>query len=154
MGTNLTGQVLGFNPQEKKGIIKGEDGHRYEFDLSEWKEGELPKKGDRVDFELDETGKVKNIYYALDINNELQSKRSRLIATLLAIFLGWLGAHKFYLGCNKAGIIMALVSVLGFVVVIPTLLMILISWIEGIIYLTKPYEEFEEIYIKNKRCWL
>ncbi len=58
----------------------------------------------------------------------------KIIAGLLAIFLGALGIHKFYLGYTKAGIIMLLVTVLtlgfgGFI-------MGIIGFIEGIIYLT------------------
>ena len=72
-------------------------------------------------------------------------------AGLLAIFLGSLGVHKFYLGYNQEGLIMLLVSLLtcflgGIVVGI-------IGLIEGIVYLTKSDEEFDQIYVQNKKRW-
>jgi TM2 domain-containing membrane protein YozV len=67
-----------------------------------------------------------------------QSKR--LVAALLGIFLGSLGAHKFYLGMTTPGLIQLVVSVCtmgagG-----------IIGLIEGIIYLTKSDEEFIKLY--------
>ena len=73
----------------------------------------------------------------------------KLIAGLLGlsglVWGGW-GVHKFYLGYTKAGIIQILLNLacgLG----------ALIGIIEGIIYLTKTDEEFEETYIKNEKHW-
>ncbi|MBI4342362.1 MAG: TM2 domain-containing protein [Candidatus Omnitrophica bacterium] len=34
------------------------------------------------------------------------SKKSRLVALLLCLFLGWLGAHRFYVGKVGTGILM------------------------------------------------
>ena len=41
-----------------------------------------------------------------------QSEKSRLVALLLCLFVGWLGAHRFYVGKTGTGIVMALT--LGF----------------------------------------
>lgn len=75
----------------------------------------------------------------------------KITAGILAILLGALGIHKFFLGYTTAGIIMLLVTILtlgmgGAVTGI-------IGLIEGILYLTKPDEEFVETYIKNKKAW-
>lgn len=40
-----------------------------------------------------------------------ESKKSRLVALLLAWFLGIFGAHYFYVGRNKKGIIMIVLTV-------------------------------------------
>jgi TM2 domain-containing membrane protein YozV len=70
----------------------------------------------------------------------------KLPAALLAIFIGWTGAHKFYLGYQKEGIIQLITSlfciggILGF--------------IEGLIYLTKSDEEFVNTYINGRKGWL
>lgn len=39
------------------------------------------------------------------------TEKNKVVAGVLAILLGWLGIHKFYLGYNKEGLIMLAVSV-------------------------------------------
>lgn len=75
----------------------------------------------------------------------------KVIAGILGILLGCLGIHKFYLGYNTAGIIMVLVSVLSCGILSP--IMGIIGLIEGIIYLTKPDEEFVATYVNNEKPW-
>ena len=36
------------------------------------------------------------------------SERSRMVALLLCLFVGWLGAHRFYVGKIGTGILMAI----------------------------------------------
>ncbi|MCF2138561.1 MAG: TM2 domain-containing protein [Candidatus Lokiarchaeota archaeon] len=61
-------------------------------------------------------------------------KKDRIVAALLAIFLGAFGIHKFYLGNITMGIIYLCLSWTGITGII--------GFIEGIIYLTKTDEEF------------
>ncbi len=83
----------------------------------------------------------------------------RVISGIMALLLGSLGIHKFILGYNNEGAIMLVVTVLGFIFscfVIPMLgpiAMGVISFVEGIIYLTKSDEEFFHMYQINKRGW-
>ena len=72
---------------------------------------------------------------------------------MLAIFLGGLGIHKFYLGYTTQGIILLLVTILGALLLIGPLITGVISLIEGIIYLTKSDEDFYNIYVVNKKEW-
>lgn len=83
------------------------------------------------------------------------STKDHVAAGLLAIFLGWLGIHKFYLGYNTAGFIMLAVSILGgiFTVTLATWVIWIIAIIEGILYLTKSQTEFEQMYVLNKKEW-
>lgn len=71
----------------------------------------------------------------------------KLIAGLFGVLLGTFGVHKFYLGYTKAGIIQLIIGIftcgIGGV----------IGLIEGIIYLTKTDEEFEETYVRNVKEW-
>jgi TM2 domain-containing membrane protein YozV len=72
----------------------------------------------------------------------------RIAAGLLAIFLGYLGIHKFYLGYSTAGIIMLVVSIFTCGTV-----MGIIGVIEGIIYLTRTDEQFVATYVVGKKEW-
>ena len=81
--------------------------------------------------------------------------KDHVVAGLLAIFLGALGIHKFYLGYNKAAFITLAVTVLGsiFTFGLAALVIELISLIEGIIYLTKSQTDFDQIYVLHQRDW-
>ncbi|MCX7591466.1 MAG: TM2 domain-containing protein, partial [Kiritimatiellae bacterium] len=74
-------------------------------------------------------------------------EKSKIAAGLLAIFLGSLGIHKFYLGYTKEGLIMLLISVLT--CGIGAGIMSIIGLIEGIIYLTKSDAEFVQTYVQG-----
>lgn len=69
----------------------------------------------------------------------------------MAILLGSLGIHKFYLGYTKSGVIMLLVSLLTFG--IGAAVMEVIGIIEGIIYLTKTDQEFYQTYEAQQKEW-
>jgi TM2 domain-containing membrane protein YozV len=79
----------------------------------------------------------------------------KLIAGLLGILIGSLGIHKFYLGYQKEGIIMLVVSLVGgfFTCGAVTAAMGIIGLVEGILYLTKTDEEFVATYITNQKPW-
>ena len=64
--------------------------------------------------------------------------RSRVVAAVFALLLGWIGIHKFYLGRTGQGI----VYLLFFWTWIPGI----IGFIEGIIYLTMSDENFARKY--------
>ena len=83
----------------------------------------------------------------------------RILAGIMGIIFGWLGVHKFILGYTSEGVIMAVFSVLGFLLscfIIPAILPFafwVIGVIEGIIYLTKSDAEFEQTYVVNQKKW-
>ena len=83
------------------------------------------------------------------------SSKSKVAAGLLALFLGGLGIHKFYLGYSKEGLIMLLVSVIGGVLTIGIAsgVVATIALVEGIIYLTKDDSEFEMTYVNGRKGW-
>lgn len=81
------------------------------------------------------------------------SEKSRVAAGLLALFVGSLGIHKFYLGYKSEGIIMPVITLLGSLVLLGPFVMGVISLIEGIIYLTKTDEDFNRTYVQNKKGW-
>ena len=80
--------------------------------------------------------------------------KEKLVAGLLALFLGTLGIHKFYLGYTKAGVIMLLVSVIGSVLFgAGPAVMAVIALIEAIMYLTKSDDDFDRIYVLGTKEW-
>ncbi|MBS3734755.1 MAG: DUF4339 domain-containing protein [Phycisphaerae bacterium] len=81
--------------------------------------------------------------------SEIANKK--LVAGILAILLGTLGVHKFYLGYTTAGVIMLVVTVAtcGF----GSIIMWVIALIEGITYLTMPDAQFQNTYIAGEKAW-
>ncbi len=70
----------------------------------------------------------------------------KMVAGILAIALGSLGAHKFYLGYTKTGFLQILSNCAcgagG-----------IIAFVEGIIYLTKSDADFIATYQVGKKEW-
>ena len=85
------------------------------------------------------------------------SSKEKVAAGLLAIFLGSLGIHKFYLGGKQqktAGIIMLVVSLVGTCAFfIGPVVIGIIAFIEGIVYLTKDDAEFQSTYVAGDKAW-
>lgn len=79
----------------------------------------------------------------------------KIPAGICGILIGAFGVHKFVLGYTAEGLIMLLVSIIVgiFTCGIATGVMGVIGLIEGIIYLTKSDQEFDQTYVYNKRGW-
>ena len=86
-------------------------------------------------------------------NGKIAGADKKITAGILAILLGGLGIHKFILGYRSAGLIMLLVSILGAILIFPTVVMSIIGLVEGIIYLTKDDEDFVRQYIDQEKAW-
>lgn len=93
-------------------------------------------------------------------NNMTNSgENKKVLAGLLAIFLGAFGVHKFILGYKKEGIIMLVISIVGIVLscvgvgVFIVWAVGLVGLIEGIMYLTKSDEEFYNTYQAGNKPW-
>lgn len=90
--------------------------------------------------------------------------KNRFVAAALAFLLGWVGAHKFYLGYRAAGLI-HVAAIVVCLIMTPSDeaqakasawttiggLLVLFAWIEGIIYLTKSKPEFDRVYVHGSR---
>lgn len=86
--------------------------------------------------------------------SSVPGEKSKLVAGLLALFLGTFGIHKFYLGYRNEGFIMLGGTLVGGIIsgLIPSAIA-LIALAEGIIYLCKSNEDFDRIYVQNKKEW-
>jgi len=151
----MKGKVLGFDRQSSTGVISGEDGVRYDFsgnDVVERFEG--MRAGADVDFEAN-GNKAESIYVTSSSQNGLGTgEKNKIVAALLAFFLGGLGIHKFYLGKTTPGIIMLVVSIVGiFLLAIPTIIIGIIALIEAVIYLVKSDDDFHRDYVDGNKGW-
>ena len=81
----------------------------------------------------------------LDERRPAAQESKRVTAGVLAILLGSLGVHKFYLGYTTPGIIQLLLGCCGVGGII--------GLIEGIIYLTKSDAEFVRTYQIGQKEW-
>ena len=77
----------------------------------------------------------------------------RLISAIIAVLLGLIGAHKFYLGYKSQGILMFLAGTVGWLLIFPPFISFVISIAEAFIYLSKTDQEFYDTYIAKERGW-
>ncbi len=151
----MKGRILTYSPQDNAGIITADDNNRYPFAASEWKDPDAPTpyRGAHVDFVIQDNAATE-IYQAIAAPPATTSGK-RVTAGIFALVLGGLGIHKFYLGYTSAGVIHLLVFFIGMLpLFMGTLVISVIAMIEGIIYLTKSDEQFDQTYIIGKKQWL
>ncbi|WP_311223546.1 MULTISPECIES: TM2 domain-containing protein [unclassified Acidovorax] len=140
----MRGQILVFNEQKEAGAIVTEDGRRLIFHINDWQDVVPPDRGMAVSFMLDEEGRARQVQLTLPDPTPsaatatptppsapplaLRPKRKPVI-TLFALFLGFFGAHRFYMGAWGWG----LVQLLGAPIVIG-ILFALLPPLGGLLY--------------------
>lgn len=157
----MRGLVLHYDFRSAKGTISSELGERFIFDGSSWHGARAPQPGDRVDFTVVGTAAADIFQDPREVIATRQEPQARsvilekkLIAGVLAFFLGSLGIHKFYLGYTKQGIIMLLCTFPGVLFFfIPFLIISLIAFIEAVIYLVLSDEEFSRRHENLDHPW-
>jgi len=79
--------------------------------------------------------------------NNGPSGKSRGIAGLLAILMGWCGLHYFYIGKTSAGVLFLLIAILscGILATVTTI----VSIIQGVLFFTSTQEEFEQKWVNS-----
>jgi len=143
----MRGKVLSFNGST--GLISGDDGKRYKFSVSDLMGDTIyVPNGSTVDFEID-GDEATSVYVLATALGE----KNKYVAAILAFFFGIWGVHKFYLGKTNAGIIMLVMGTIGWLLVLPGLLVCFIAFIETIIYLVKSDQSFYEDYIAGNKTW-
>lgn len=98
----MKGKILLWDANSNTGKISGDDGTRYEFVKMDWKGDIDPKEGLEIDFSV-EDGKPKEIFVLKTAAN--MEGKSFTVTLILALFLGYLGVHRFYTGHTGIGII-------------------------------------------------
>jgi TM2 domain-containing membrane protein YozV/cold shock CspA family protein len=146
----VRGKVLSFSQADGTGLISGEDGQRYGFTVAALQAGgTMLFPGAEVDFEVQD-GAAVGIYVIAPSSRD----KDRIVAALLALFVGHWGVHKFYLGKTNAGIIMLVCGTIGWMLVLPGVINWAIAIIEGVIYLVKSDQDFYRDYVVGDRTWL
>lgn len=147
----MRGQILNYSPETGEGLIAGADGKRYTFKGTEYRGRVFDiRPGLAVDFEAHEDGTATAVF-PIAPSMPISGAKSKVAAGLLAIFLGSLGIHKFYLGYSGAGVTMLLLTLCTCFILSP--IMAIIALVEGIIYLTMTDEAFEQTYVRNQKSW-
>ena len=134
----MKGIILEYSIQNNWGVISGDDQQRYQFSNTSWNESFAPIKGQQVDFQINSDGEAIEVYLIGDRNSTVVGSKNRLVAALLAFFLGGFGAHKFYLGKIGWGIVYLLFCW--------TFIPSIVAFIEFIIYLCTSDEDFARKY--------
>ena len=75
------------------------------------------------------------------IQKAARGDKSRVTAAILALFLGGLGIHKFYLGQTGIGVV--------YLIFCWTFIPAILGLIEGIMYLCHTDERFQEAFVKT-----
>ena len=151
----MKGQILHIDPHTGAGVITGADGLRYAFRESDLLgTGQIARAGALVDFQTRGDSAVE-VYPDPGIPHvPTRGDKNKLVAGLLALFVGTFGIHKFYLGYNRAGLIMLACTLLGWILLfVPTMIVGVIAFIEAVIYLTRTDEQFHETYEIRRKEW-
>lgn len=97
----MIGHIESFDPDNQTGVIKSEE-KSYTFHLDDWVAQVPPDQGDDVNFDAEET-----IARKIDLVGAYlappKAVKYKYVAALLALFLGFTGLHRFYLGFYKLG---------------------------------------------------
>ncbi len=107
----MQGRIANYDKKHQRGIILvGKDA--YVFTQQEWQEELPPYNGCLVEFDYQDK-KLSNVKLLGEYKGpQGEPVKSKLVAGLLGMLLGWAGAHNFYLGFHKRAIIQIIVTVL------------------------------------------
>ena len=105
----MIGHIESYDPESQTGMIKSED-KPYTFHLDDWVAQVPPDQGDDVNFDAEGTiaRKINLVGAYLAPPKAVKYKH---VATALALFLGFTGLHRFYLGFYWLGLAQLVLTV-------------------------------------------
>ncbi|MEI6066480.1 MAG: TM2 domain-containing protein [Methylococcaceae bacterium] len=98
----MIGHIESFNPDSQTGLVKSEE-KSYTFHLDDWVAQVPPDLDDDVNFDTEGTI-ARNINLAGAYLSPPKAVKYKYVAAVLALFLGFTGIHRFYLGFYWTGI--------------------------------------------------
>jgi len=116
----MRGQILAYVADKEMGLIATAEGQRLSFRAADWLEVIAPERGMAVECVALDAHRAGQVQLALPEPVALRPKRKPVI-TLLTMFLGAFGAHRFYMGAWGWG----LLQLLGLPVVLAVLFALL-----------------------------
>ena len=105
----MIGHIESYDPESQTGMIKSEE-KPYTFHLDDWVAQVPPDQGDDVNFDAEGTiaRKINLVGAYLAPPKAVKYKH---VATALALFLGFTGLHRFYLGFYWLGLAQLVLTV-------------------------------------------
>ena len=117
----MKGQIESYDPENKNGVIKSDE-KTFTFQFENWTETVPPEAGDEVLFDPNDASAVNVRLQGIQLEKP-KAVKYKYLALFLAIFLGWLGLHRLYLGYYRIALAqLALSGILiyaGFIVFAP-----------------------------------
>ncbi len=98
----MIGYIESYESDNQVGVIKSEE-KSYTFHLDDWVAQVPPDAGDDVNFDSEETI-ARNINLVGAYLTPTKAVKYKYVAAALALFLGFTGLHRFYLGFYWLGI--------------------------------------------------
>jgi TM2 domain-containing membrane protein YozV len=113
----MIGHIESYDKDIQTGVVKYE-GKFFEFYIDAWTSEMPPKVGDDVDF-LAEDGVITEVGLLGAYVKDMRPVKRRVVAGILGLVLGAVGAHRFYLGFYGIGLaqIAVTLATLGYGVV-------------------------------------
>ena len=113
----MIGQIETYNPDTQTGTIKSEN-VLFTFHLEDWAADVPPDEGDDVNFEAEGTI-ANNIKLVGAYLEPPKAVKYKYLAAVLALFLGWTGAHRLYLGFYRLAFIQITLTVVLYITGLP-----------------------------------
>lgn len=113
----MIGQIESYDPDKQTGVIKNE-GALFTFHLDDWVADVPPDEGDDVNFDADGTI-ASNINLVGAYLEPPKAVKYKYLAAVLALFLGWIGVHRLYLGFYRLAFMQLTLTVILYVTGLP-----------------------------------
>lgn len=113
----MIGQIETYDPDAQTGTIKSEN-VLFTFHLEDWAADVPPDEGDDVNFEAEGTI-ANNIKLVGAYLEPPKAVKYKYLAAVLALFLGWTGAHRLYLGFYRLAFIQITLTVVLYITGLP-----------------------------------
>ena len=114
----MIGQIESYDPDSQAGAIKSE-GMMFTFRLEDnWQANVPPDIGDDVNFEVEGT-MANNINLVGAYLKPTKAVKYKYLAAVLALFLGWAGIHRIYLGFYRLAFIQLTLTIVLYIMGLP-----------------------------------